>query len=373
MFSGINNMVHDNLFVGGHNSTTTSHINMVDNLEVYNGSFHGTKVFNNTLNGGLVTEVGIVIGSSVFTHNVGVPLIGDIEILDNTCIGNVTFCIAFAGWNGNVRIEGNDASKTAVSATFAEQHRCDADVSQLFDANHKFVWSSQNLFGTHSFQSNMVEDIAGPLHHAICANPLDPTILSFGPGEFIWNHHPWYMHNSTQFPISTTAFFQIQYHFCANETVELWDSRHADQLTHAVNQTEIVFIFQDDGNAIMYLNTTNPPWRFGRRRRGELDEESTLRINRPTSTFLTSTITLSGIQPSPSSFLAKGRSKDRAISTPYFTSRYASSILIYSSRAYTYKLYINNYSKLCIIRNSGLSGTDPVNPNIFSGYPENLF
>lgn len=77
-------------------------INLVDSE--YNGNYAGVTVTNNNIQGNKLFNIGIGIGSYVWSFNDAVTLSGPVTITGNTISGHVSFPIAINGWTNGITV-----------------------------------------------------------------------------------------------------------------------------------------------------------------------------------------------------------------------------------------------------------------------------
>lgn len=70
----------------------------------YNGSYAGVKVTNNNIVGKKMFNLGIGIGSNVWSFNDPSKLHGPATITGNTLSGNISFPIALNGWDNGITV-----------------------------------------------------------------------------------------------------------------------------------------------------------------------------------------------------------------------------------------------------------------------------
>ena len=81
-------------------------INLVDYLAVYEGSYAGVVVSQNTITGDKLFNAGIAIGGCAWSFGVcSYILSGPATIEDNTFSGHISFPIGVNGWTGGLTVE----------------------------------------------------------------------------------------------------------------------------------------------------------------------------------------------------------------------------------------------------------------------------
>lgn len=73
----------------------------------YSGSYAGVTVSNNKIVGQKMFNLGIGIGSNVWSFNGPFMLQGPVSITGNTISGSVSFPIAINGWTNGITVRGD--------------------------------------------------------------------------------------------------------------------------------------------------------------------------------------------------------------------------------------------------------------------------
>lgn len=73
----------------------------------YSGSYAGVTVSNNKIVGQKMFNLGIGIGSNVWSFNNRYMLQGPVSITGNTISGSVSFPIAINGWTNGITVRGD--------------------------------------------------------------------------------------------------------------------------------------------------------------------------------------------------------------------------------------------------------------------------
>lgn len=202
-------------FIG--NSITSSEtdegfggFNLVD--PSYNGNYSGVVISGNTIKGvgtGFF-NLGIGIGSHVWSNPNDDTYFGPVTVTDNNFIGNIGFSIVVNHWSGGLTVSklpllsisltscgisttrnapdnqpqatGNDVSQTTKpTSSFADASNCQAQVKASFNASEQLIAYLPSITGSLDLQSDFTDVPDNSTIWMCLQHPL-PATLSFAAG-----------------------------------------------------------------------------------------------------------------------------------------------------------------------------------------------
>ncbi|KAB5583434.1 hypothetical protein GE09DRAFT_1078867 [Coniochaeta sp. 2T2.1] len=164
-------------------------INMVD--PSYGGNYSNVVVSRNTIigQGNGLFNLGIAIGSQVWSFQSPGTFFGPATVTDNKFVGNVGFSIVINGWRDGLTVTGNDVSRvTRPSSAFADAGRCQAQVQTSFAANNELVVYRPSVSGPSNIQSDFTS-VPQNATNWLCLNHPLPSTRSFDASALSVNGH----------------------------------------------------------------------------------------------------------------------------------------------------------------------------------------
>ncbi|ROV95286.1 hypothetical protein VPNG_08944 [Cytospora leucostoma] len=156
--------------------------NLVD--PSYSGNYSGVVISGNTIKGvgtGFF-NLGIGIGSHVWSNPNDDTYFGPVTVTDNTFIGNIGFSIVVNHWSGGLTATGNDISQiTKPSSSFADASNCQAQVKASFNASEQLIAYLPSITGSLDLQSDFTDVPDNSTIWMCLQHPL-PSSLSFAAG-----------------------------------------------------------------------------------------------------------------------------------------------------------------------------------------------
>ncbi|OBT38862.1 hypothetical protein VE00_10869 [Pseudogymnoascus sp. WSF 3629] len=234
-------------------------INMVDGE--YSGSYAGVTVSNNKIVGQKMFNLGIGIGSNVWSFNDPYMLQGPVSITGNTISGSVSFPIAINGWTNGITVSGNSVSGvTSPKSSFADASHCSQAIQTLFNENTDLIYYLPGVTGTQSLQSGFVAASSNVTNFLCSTLPL-PNSVSYTKNSLN------IVSDSAPFANLHGVVMQYQgdnnvvvYTTTNGETV-VWASGHT--LSSGCGSPSLCRMsFQGDGNLVTYYNNV-PRWSSG--------------------------------------------------------------------------------------------------------------
>ncbi|KAM0462657.1 hypothetical protein ACHAPV_003481 [Trichoderma viride] len=211
LFSAPGTKVLSNKIVSSATNAGFGAINLVDNLDVYNGSFANVEVSSNTIQGQRLFGVGVAVGSCVWTtcdaSTTTPKLSGPVTISNNVFSGSIAFPIPISGWTGGITVTGNTVTGVSSNSAFSEAGNCPAATKTAFNANQHLLWNSPSVTGPTNLQSGFVQHTDYPSFF-ICPTPPLPSTQVWTNGTLAVNTVPTTfstLHNGFNFVFDDSA------------------------------------------------------------------------------------------------------------------------------------------------------------------------
>lgn len=245
-------------------------INMVD--EQYHGSYANVVVSNNKIIGQKLFNLGIGIGSSIWSDYNPSPLHGPATIKDNVFSGNIVFAIAINGWDNGITVAGNDVSNVnKPNSNFADDVGCSYAVQTIFNQASSLVYYTAGISGTKNLQSDFVA-AASNVNDFLCTSPPLPSSLTFSPNGLISpaDSGPFAkLHGGIIMQYQGDGNTVVLDYSGPNGGVVKWASGHAIPNGGSCSSPNTCdLVFQGDGNLVSYYNGS-PLWASGTNPQGQ--------------------------------------------------------------------------------------------------------
>lgn len=186
LFGAPGTLVTGNTIIGSPTDRGWGAINLVDSGAGYNGNFAGVVVTQNTITAGKMFNIGIAIGSNVWSDDAGgFKLTGPTSVTNNYFSGNIAFPIALNGWQNGITATGNtDSGVVKPNSDFAEDYSCSAGTATVFASNALWSYWSPGVSGSADLQGDFVDAAGGgePTYY-LCATPSLPNSVTFNAGS----------------------------------------------------------------------------------------------------------------------------------------------------------------------------------------------
>ncbi|KAH8689155.1 hypothetical protein BGW36DRAFT_466700 [Talaromyces proteolyticus] len=248
LFGAPNTTVKGNTIISSATDSGFGAINMVDYL--YDGSYAGVVVTNNTITGDKLFNAGIAIGAYAWSFNDDTFLQGPATITDNVFSGNITFPIAVNGWTGGLTVTGNDVSKVNTpNSAFSDSNSCSAATKALWTENAHLAYYPAGLTGSSNLQSDFIAADANATNFICTTAPL-PSSISYGVGELnvSVNSVLAELHNDilTQYQGDSNI---VTYNTSTGSYVPVWSSGHTSS-TCGSDPGACLCVFTQDGDFV---------------------------------------------------------------------------------------------------------------------------
>lgn len=159
-------------------------------------------VTNNNIQGNKLFNIGIGIGSNVWSFNDPSALSGPVTITGNTISGHVSFPIAINGWTNGItvcdlralpsylrpsltylQVTGNTVSGvTSPKSSFADASQCNSAIQSVFNSNANLIYYPAGISGSQNLQSGFVAT-PGNATNFLCSTLPLPNSVTFSPGQ----------------------------------------------------------------------------------------------------------------------------------------------------------------------------------------------
>ncbi|KAK4233530.1 hypothetical protein C8A03DRAFT_19413 [Achaetomium macrosporum] len=243
-------------------------INMVD--PNYNGNYSGVVVSDNIITGtgnGFI-ELGIGMGSQVWSNPHPLNNFGPTTVTNNIFRGNVGFSIVINGWEDGLSVTGNDVSHIhSPSSDFADASSCGSQQQAAFAANRQLVVYNPGAGTPLTLQPDFYELPANASNWLCLGHPL-PTQQSFAPGALSVNAQTSTVVLLQNFRVQVQGDGNlVGYDTAGGEWTVKWaSSRYSSNCGSDGSKCEVDF--GGDGNLVLY-DAQGPVWDSGTSGRGK--------------------------------------------------------------------------------------------------------
>ena len=230
----------------------------------FGGNYSNVVVSDNTIigKGKGFFNLGIAIGSKVWSFNQPLTYFGPTTVTNNRFIGNLGFSIVINEWKNGLTVTGNDVSQvTSPSSTFADPSSCSAQVQSSFDANQELIVYAPSITGPSTLQPDFNNVPTNATVWLCLQHPL-PDSASFEPGALTVTGK-----TST---VVDLHMFHVQNQNDANllgydTTGGVWTRKFVSSVTSSncgADGSSCVLKFQGDGN-LVESDSVGPLWHSG--------------------------------------------------------------------------------------------------------------